>query len=59
MKIRLIEDRSATQSGYTLGNEYPIFDESENRYYIIDDDGQLRFVSKSLRSMCWDWEIVG
>lgn len=58
MKIRLIADRSGGTGGYTLGNEYLIFDESEARYFIIDDGGLIRFVSKSLKSMCWDWEVV-
>lgn len=58
MKVKLIKDRSAGTSGYTLGNEYLIFDESEAGYFIIDDDGLLRFVSKSLKSLSLDWEIV-
>lgn len=59
MKVKLIEDRSAAPSGYTVGNEYLIFDESETKYFIVDDDGKLRFVGKSLKGTHWDWEIVG
>lgn len=58
MKVKLIADRSAAPSGYTVGNEYLIFDESETKYFIVDDNGILRFISKSLIGTCWDWGIV-
>lgn len=57
MKIELIADR-AHSSGYTVGETYNVFDESDSRYFLFDDYGNLRFIGKSLKGAFWDWEIV-
>lgn len=57
MKVRLIADR-AFSSGYTVGKAYNVFDESDSRYFLLDDDECLRFIGKSLKGCYLDWEIV-
>lgn len=58
MKVKLIKDMSGIPSGYTLGKEYLIFDESDTKYFLFDDDGDLRYIGKSLKGDYFDWEIV-
>lgn len=57
MKIKLIAER-VDGSGYTVGKAYNVFDESDSRYFLLDDDECLRFIGKSLRGLYLDWEIV-
>lgn len=59
MKIKLIEDRCKVKSGYTVGNIYHTSEgENPRLYYLTDDDGDTRFINKSLIGSYWDWEIV-